>query len=197
MKIALFSDDDLDVSVGLDLLITKYAEQSPEVIFPAKVNQDDYTQSIIRTCLENSVKVTMYFKNAEGLDHLLKQTDDFVLCDDPVQEVLRQLTLGDAVGIVWTDSLTDHLVVHNVEDLALDIWDITDGIDSIEMDDDPFIGMNPDDLHAGMHKAMDVFIDMMAAYIASTVMDSLGQAVMEHLLDQEDKKDISPFDEQE
>jgi hypothetical protein len=65
------------------------------------------------------------------------------------------------------------------------------------MDDDPFIGMNPDDLHAGMHKAMDVFIDMMAAYIASTVMDSLGQAVMEHLLDQEDKKDISPFDEQE
>jgi len=48
-----------------------------------------------------------------------------------------------------------------------------------------------------MHKAMDVFIDMMAAYIASTVMDSLGQAVMEHLLDQEDKKDISPFDEQE
>jgi hypothetical protein len=197
MKIALFSDDDLDVSVGLDLLITKYAEQSPEVIFPAKVNQDDYTQSIIRKCLENSVKVTMYFKNAEGLDHLLKQTDDFILCEDPVQEVLRQLTLGDAVGIVWTDSLTDHLVVHNVEDLALDIWDITDGIDSIEMDDDPFIGMNPDDLHAGMHKAMDVFIDMMAAYIASTVMDSLGQAVMEHLLDQEDKKDISPFDEQE
>ena len=197
MKIALFSDDDLDVSVGLDLLITKYAEQSPEVIFPAKVNQDDYTQSIIRKCLENSVKVTMYFKNAEGLDHLLKQTDDFILCEDPVQEVLRQLTLGDAVGIVWTDSLTDHLVVHNVEDLALDIWDITDGIDFIEMDDDPFIGMNPDDLHAGMHKAMDVFIDMMAAYIASTVMDSLGQAVMEHLLDQEDKKDISPFDEQE
>ena len=101
MKIALFSDDDLDVSVGLDLLITKYAEQSPEVIFPAKVNQDDYTQSIIRKCLENSVKVTMYFKNAEGLDHLLKQTDDFILCEDPVQEVLRQLTLGDAVGIVW------------------------------------------------------------------------------------------------
>lgn len=197
MKIALFSDDDLDVSVGLDLLLTKYAEQSPEVLFPAKVNQDDFTQSIIRKCLENSVKVTMYFENAAGLDHLLKQTDDFVLCEDPVQEVLRQLSLGDAVGLVWTDSLEDHLILHNVEDLALDVWDVTDGIDAIEMGDDPFIGMDPDDLHAGMHKAIDVFVDMMSAYIASTVMDSLGQAVMEHLLDQQTKKDIRPFDDTE
>ena len=34
----------------------------------------------------------------------------------------------------------------------------------------------------------------MAAYIATTVMESLGEAVMDHVLNQQ-KKDISPFDD--
>lgn len=197
MKIAIFSDDDLDVSRGIDLLLTKYSEDSPEVIFPGMPNQDNFTQSIIRKCVENSVKVTMYFRNAAGLDHLLKQTDEFIICEDPVQEVIRQLSADDAIGIVWTDSLDDHLILHSVEDLALDIWDITDGIDPIEIDDDPFIGLDSDDLHEGMEKALLVFMNMMAAYIANTVMESLGHAVAQHLDEQINKKDISPFDDME
>lgn len=196
MKIAIFSEEDLDVERGIDQLITKYSEQSPEVIFPVKAGYDYYSQSIIRKCIENKVKVTAYFKNAEGLDHLLKQADDIVICDDPVQEVLRQLSPGDSVGIVWTDSIEDHLVLHTIEDLALDVWDITEGIDPIEIED-PFVGMDSDDLHDGMHKALALFVDMLAAFIASSVMESLSQAVIERVMDHESKRDISPFDDEE
>lgn len=194
MKIAIFSTENLDISKGIDQLITKYSEQSPEILFPVKVGQDDFSQSVIRKCLENRVKVTIYFKDATNLDHLLKQADDITICDEPVNEVLHQLSPGDAVGIVWTDSLEDHLVLHTLEDLALDVWDVTDGIDQIEIDD-AFESMDPDDLHDAMHKTFGILMDMMAAYVATTVMDSLGQAVMEHLENQL-RKNIHPFDEE-
>jgi len=194
VKIAIFSTENLDISKGIDQLITKYSEQSPEILFPVKVGQDDFSQSVIRKCLENRVKVTIYFKDATNLDHLLKQADDITICDEPVNEVLHQLSPGDAVGIVWTDSLEDHLVLHTLEDLALDVWDVTDGIDQIEIDD-AFESMDPDDLHDAMHKTFGILLDMMAAYVATTVMDSLGQAVMEHLENQL-RKNIHPFDEE-
>jgi len=194
VKIAIFSTENLDISKGIDQLITKYSEQSPEILFPVKVGQDDFSQSVIRKCLENRVKVTIYFKDATNLDHLLKQADDITICDEPVNEVLHQLSPGDAVGIVWTDSLEDHLVLHTLEDLALDVWDVTDGIDQIEIDD-AFESMDPDDLHDAMHKTFGILMDMMAAYVATTVMDSLGQAVMEHLENQL-RKNIHPFDEE-
>jgi len=197
MKIAVFSEDDLDVSLGIDQLLTKYSEQSPEVLFPVKTNYEYFSQSIIRKCLENQVKVTAFLSDATDVGHIIKQVDSFVVCEDPVNDLLRQLSTGDAVGIVWTDSLTDHLIIHTVEDLALDTWDITDGMDPIEMDENSFLGMDPDDLHDGMHKALGVFVDMMSAFIASTVMESLGQAVVQHLNEQVDKKDISPFDDEE
>ena len=193
MKIAVFSTENLDVSKAIDDLITKYSEQSPEVHFPVKAGQDDFYQSVIRKCLENRVKITAYFKNADGLDHLLKQADDIVICDDPIQEVLQQLTTKDTVGIVWSDSMEDHMVLHTIEDLAIDAWDITDGIDPIEMDD-PLFGLDTNDLHNAMHKAMEAFAEVMAAYIASTVMESLSQAVMEHLVQELNKKNIFPFD---
>ena len=197
MKIAVFSDDDLDVALGIDQLLTKYSEQSPEVLFPVKTDYDEFSQSIIRKCLENQVKVTAFLSDATDVGHIIKQVDSFVVCEDPVSDLLRQLSTGDAVGIVWTDSLTDHLIIHTVEDLALDTWDITDGMDPIEMDDNRFVCKDPDELHDGMHKALGVFVDMMSAFIASTVMESLGQAVVQHLNEQIDKKDISPFDDEE
>jgi hypothetical protein len=198
MKIAIFSEDDLDVSQGIDDLLTKYSEQSPEVLFPVKTGYDSFSQSIIRKCLENSVKVTAHISDAVDVEHILQQVDSFVVCEDPVQDVLRQLSPGDAIGIVWTDSLTDHLILHSIEDLALDTWDITEGMDAIELEpDDLFAGMDSDELHDGMHKALGVFVDLMSAYIASTVMDSLGQAVVDHLMEQERKKDVSPFEDEE
>ena len=194
MKIAVFSDDNLDVARGIDQLITKYSEQSPEILFPVQARQDDFSQSVIRKCIENKVKVTAYAKDISKMPYMGAQATKVVICDDPLQEVLHQLSPGDAVGIVWTDSMDDHTVLHTLEDLALDVWDITDGLDPIEIDDDPFMSMDPDDLHDTIHKTVDVLVDMLAAYIATTVMESLGEAVIDHVLNQQ-KKDISPFDD--
>ena len=163
MKIALFSNENHDVTKAIDLLLTKYSEKSPEVIFPVRVNQDEFSQSILRKCLENRVKTTAYFKDATGLEHILKQADDISISEHPSEEVLRQLGPNDAVGIVWTDDIDDHLILHTIEDLALDVWDITDGLDPIEMED-PFMDMDPDQLHDAMHKTLGVWVDMMAAY---------------------------------
>jgi hypothetical protein len=194
MKIAIFSEDNLDVARGVDQLITKYSEQSPEIIFPVKARQDDFSQSVIRNCIENKVKVTAYTKDISHMSFIGYQATKVVIADDPIQEVLHQLSPGDAVGIVWLDTMGDHLVLHTLEDLALDVWDITDGLDPIEIDDDPFTNMDPDDLHDTIHKTVDVLVDMLAAYVATTVMESLGEAVMEHILNQQ-KKNISPFDD--
>ena len=70
-------------------------------------------------------------------------------------------------------------------------------MDPIEIDDEPFMSMDPDELHDAMHKAIRVFADMMAAYVANTVMESLGHAISMHLEDKDDTKDISPFDDME
>ena len=199
MKIAIFSNENLDVSKAIDDLITKYSEQSPEVIFPVKAKQEIFSQSVMRKCLENKVDATIYCTSAIGLEQLILQATSSVTCEEPIQEVLRQLSPGDAVGIVWTDSLTDHLILHTIEDLALDTWDITDGIDPIEMDD-PYSGMDADQLHDAMHRTVDVLVDMMSAYIATTVMDSISQVVMEKIRNDvftRDSKIEFPFEDDE
>jgi hypothetical protein len=197
MKIAVFSNENIDVSKAIDELITKYSEQSPEVLFPVKANQELFTQSVIRKCLENKVKTTLYCVSAVGLEQAIMQVDGSVTCEEPLQEVLRQLSPGDAVGIVWTDSMTDHLILHTVEDLALDTWDITDGIDPIEMED-PYGDMDAEQLHEAMHKTVAVLVELMSAYVASTVMDSISQAVMERIRNDifaRDSKLEFPFDD--
>jgi hypothetical protein len=67
MKIAIFSNENLDVSKAIDDLITKYSEQSPEVIFPVKAKQEIFSQSVMRKCLENKVDATVYCISAVGL----------------------------------------------------------------------------------------------------------------------------------
>jgi hypothetical protein len=42
-----------------------------------------------------------------------------------------------------------------------------------------------------------MFVDLLAAFVAETVMESLSEAVAEHMLDAETKKDISPFKDEE
>jgi hypothetical protein len=38
---------------------------------------------------------------------------------------------------------------------------------------------------------------LLAAFVAETVMDSLSEAVAQHMMDAENKKDISPFKDEE
>ena len=198
MKIAIFSEDNLNVAKGVDELLSKYSEQSPEVIFPiVNGTYSELAQSIVNTCKVNGVRVTVYVEDFNSsVEDMGIRTDAIKICDDPVQEVLHQLNPGDAVGIAWVDSEDDHLVLHTIEDLALDIWDITDGIEPLSFDGDMFSSLSPDELREAVHKSTEVFVDTLAAYIAATVMESLGEAFLTQIL-RHNLSHRKPFDDQE
>lgn len=199
MNIAVFSFKDIDVSDGVSELINRYRDKNPTILLPIVKTDDNFSQSVIRTAVDLNVKVNCFFVSAIGLDHILKQADDISITENPVKEVLRQLTQGDSVGMVWDDSPSNHFILHATEDLALDIWDITEGLDKIDSDGWDF-DFDEKTLHAEMHATLGKFIDLMCAFVANTVMNSLSEAVAEHIaLAEEDGdiKDINPFDDEE
>jgi hypothetical protein len=62
------------------------------------------------------------------------------------------------------------------------------------------MSMDSDEIHDELISTMGKFVDLLAAFVANTVMESLGQAVAEHLLMSEEdfgKKDFNPFDDME
>jgi hypothetical protein len=197
MNIAVISFEDVDVTLGVQELIETYREESPIFFLPLSKEYKLFTQSVIDTCKANGIEVHCFFPNANGFEGLLNQADDIILTDNPIKEVLRQLTSKDSLGIVWDDSPQAHFALHSVEDLAIDVWDITDGIDPIELESEDYGDMDATELHASMHKHLGMFVDLLAAFVAETVMDSLSEAVAEHMMDAESKKDISPFKDEE
>ena len=189
MKIAIFSEHDKDAHEGTLQLLTKYASKSPEVIFPVTEENFNFAKSVAQLCKQLGIQTTAY------TDHEFTLSDLQEYSSYPNLSVLHQLNVGDAVGIMWTDSEEDHFVLHNVEDLALDVWDISNGLSVIESHS---IGpLDADALRDAMMDSFEEFVDIMATYVAAQVLNSLGQAVEEHLRDVIDKKDISPFDDGE
>jgi hypothetical protein len=87
--------------------------------------------------------------------------------------------------------------LHSVEDLAIDVWDITEGLDPIELEPDEYDGMDSHGLHDAMHKHLGMFVDLLAAFVAETVMDSLSEAVAQHIIEAETKRDVSPFKDED
>lgn len=191
MKIAIFSEHDKDAREGTLQLLTKYASKSPEVIFPVTANNHKFAASVAQLCKQLGIPTTAYSQSHEftlaDYTHYVK--------DDAVTSVIHHLEKGDAVGIMWTGGDHDHFILHSVEDLALDVWDITEGLAAVEAH--PMLPLDPNVLRDAMMDAFEEFVDLMATYVGATVLSSLGQAVEEHLSDMLDKKDISPFDDED
>jgi len=197
MKIAVISYQDIDVTDGIDDLIEKYGVEDTTVLIPILKRDKQFTNSVMQACIDHGVKTHVYFITADGLDDTLGKASDITLTDNPVKEVLMHLGMNDALALVWDDSPQAHFALHTVEDLALDTWDITDGLDILEIEPDDFADMSANELHDAMFKHLGMFVDLLAAFVAETVMESLSEAVAEHLLDSETKKNISPFKEDE
>lgn len=189
MKIAIFSEQDKDAHDGALQLLTKYASKSPEVIFPVSANNQKFAASVANLCKQLGIPTTAY------TSHPFTLADDVEFSEDEVTAVIHQLEKGDAVGIMWNGGDHDHFVLHSVEDLALDVWDISEGLATLESH--PMLPLDPDELREAMMDSFEEFVDLMATYVAATVLNSIGQAVEEHLTDMLDKKDISPFDDGE
>mgnify|MGYP003347771683 FL=1 len=102
MNLAIISFKDIDVSHGVSQLLDEYDHVTePKVVhLPVLKTDNEFSQSVIRTCIDKGVKVIAYFISADGLDHLLKQADDITISDNPVKEVLHQLNQDDVLGVV-------------------------------------------------------------------------------------------------
>lgn len=198
-NIAVFSFKDNDSYEALTELVDSYEGESIVFLMPVIKPLPKFFESVIKVSKEKAVPLKCYFNNAEGYDQYLKYAEDLILTDNPTKEVIRQLSPADAVAIVWDDTPQSHFVAHSVEDLALEMWDITDDLTPLDEEDYGF-EMDSDKLHEELLGTMGKFVDLLAAFVANTVMDSLSEAVAQHIMmseDETDKKDFNPFDDKE
>jgi hypothetical protein len=188
MNIAVVSFQDVCVDEGILQLINKYGKDKElRVLLPVTGSENHFAESIMDVCKEHSIKVTCFIVNTMDIDHILLNADDIVITDNPVKEIIRQITTEDALGIVWDDSPQSHFILHAIEDFGIEVWDITDGLDQIEVE----FTESQEDTYKAMMDSMAVFVEHMADYIMTSVLDVLAETVAKRI--QEDEKDIMPF----
>lgn len=199
MNLGVFSFKDKDVSKGLkELLDLMEMEEEITVFMPLLKPLPKFFESVIKCVKEShNVKLKCFFVSAEGYDQYLKYADDLVVAENPVKEILRNLTPEDEIAVVWDDSPQSHFVLHSVEDLAIEAWDISDELKSLDSEM-AATELDSEELHDELLATMGKFVDLMCAFVANAVMESLGQAVAEHIMMSEedlDKRDFNPFDD--
>jgi hypothetical protein len=192
MNVAIISFEDTCIDEGVEKLIEKYGKDI-NVFLPVTGKENHFAESVIDICKAYDVKVTCFITNAVGIDHLLIDSEDIVITDNPVKEIIRQISINDAIGLVWDDSPQAHYILSAVEDFGVDVWDVTDGLDPIEIDYDD---KSSDELYDNMALAMMTFVHAMSEFITSSVLDALSEAVAERLQESE-SRDINPFGDDE
>lgn len=188
MNIAVISFQDVCVDEGILKLINKYGKDKElRVLLPVTGSENHFAESVMDVCRDHSIKVTCFIVNAMDIDHILLNADDIVITDNPVKEIVRQITVEDALGIVWDDSPQAHFILHAIEDFGIEVWDITEGLDQIEVE----FTESQEDVYKAMMDSMAIFVEHMADYIMTSVLDVLAETVAKRI--EEDGKDILPF----
>ena len=188
MNIAVISFQDVCADEGMFELINKYGKDKElRVLLPVTGSENHFAESVMDVCRDHSVKVTCFIVNAMDIDHILLNADDIVITDNPVKEIVRQITTEDALGIVWDDSPQAHFILHAIEDFGIEVWDITEGLDQIEVE----FTESQEDVYKAMMDSMAIFVEHMADYIMTSVLDVLAETVAKRI--EEDGKDILPF----
>jgi hypothetical protein len=188
MNIAVISFQDVCVDEGMLELINKYGKDKElRVLLPVTGSENHFAESVMDVCRDHSVKVTCFIVNAMDIDHILLNADDIVITDNPVKEIVRQITTEDTLGIVWDDSPQAHFILHAIEDFGIEVWDITEGLDQIEVE----FTESQEDVYKAMMDSMAIFVEHMADYIMTSVLDVLAETVAKRI--EEDGKDILPF----
>jgi hypothetical protein len=188
MNIAVISFQDVCVDEGMLELINKYGKDKElRVLLPVTGSENHFAENVMDVCRDHSVKVTCFIVNAMDIDHILLNADDIVITDNPVKEIVRQITTEDTLGIVWDDSPQAHFILHAIEDFGIEVWDITEGLDQIEVE----FTESQEDVYKAMMDSMAIFVEHMADYIMTSVLDVLAETVAKRI--EEDGKDILPF----
>ena len=188
-RIAVISfEDNADVTEGLELLLEKYDEVH---VMLAVSGNNNFVRTALKAMLSYDITFTLYVSETEGIEHI--PHENITICSNPIKEVMRQIEPHDVLAMVWDDSLESHAVLHSLEDYGLEMWDITDGLDIIEIDYDD--DRETEELYDIMTTTLNLFAESLAAYVTSAVLDVLTDTIRDRLAEEDDMKDISPFDD--
>lgn len=189
-RIIVMPFKDGDVKDGMRRLIQ--LNKDAVVVFPV-MELPQFSKSLTKVLEETGAKYHLFFTDgSDGIDSLVLKAHDITMCLNPMKEITREITADDILAMVWEDSIEAHLTLHAVEDLAIEAWNIDDGLEPIEVDFDD--DDESDILYEEMQEALSTFIEAFATYISNGVLNTLAKAVEERLKEDMGKKDIDPFD---
>jgi len=188
-RIIVVSYNDKDISEGL----TELLEEHPKtpILIPVTENQT-FVKSAVMTAMVNGCPFQLYFSQAdEFMDSLMVKAEDLTVCDNPIKEILREVTPEDIFAISWDNSVEAHMALHAVEDFGVETWDISDGLDQIE------VGVSDStELFNEMQEALSVFIESFSAFIAAGVLETLTKTLDAVILEQLGTTKYNPFDKE-
>lgn len=186
-RVALISyKEDVNVYDGVSQLTKKY----PKHLFLVPITKYGmFAKSALTAITEGNVQYHLFFSEEASTEEVIN-AEDITFCANPNREVMKHLVVDDVLGIAWDDSPEAAVTLHALEDYGLETWNITDGLDVIEVD---FSGDSTDELYDHVLETVSHFVDALSAYVMSAVTDMLAQAVAERIAEDEDRKDINPF----
>lgn len=192
-RILVLPFKDADVTDGLRRLVQ--LNPGTTVVLPVAPALADFTASSMQVLTESKSKYHLFFTDGDdGIDSLILNADDITMCSNPLKEILREITSEDILAMVWDESIEAHLALHAVEDLAVETWNIEDGLEVIEVDFDD--EDDTDVLYEEMQEALSTFIEAFATYLTAGVLDVLSKTIEAKIKEDEGKKGINPFDKE-
>ena len=184
-KIIALSFTDMDAFEGLNKLLALYEDAT--VVTTVNGNLE-FLKSLVKVCDNYGTKVHLFVPET-GDEYEGANGHKITTCSNPLKEILRNVTPDDVLAIAWDDSIDAHMALHAVEDYGLEVWDISHGLDAIEIDHG-----DSDDLYSEMQDALSNFIEAFTVYVTEEVLNTVTKTV-ESILREETHRDIDPFEE--
>ena len=160
-----------------------------EVLIPV-ITRGIFTETAINAVKEQGIDFKIYLDVETTVDGLEEDSDQIIICVNPIKELLNLITPDDILAMAWDDSDEAHMTLHSLEDFGLEMWNIKGTLNPIEMD---YTEDTTEELFDAMQESLSGFIDVFAAYIASSVLDTLMDTITARLEQELGTKDINPF----
>lgn len=188
-QIAVLSfTENADVYDGLSELIDKHP--TAEVLIPVTSN-NRFVKSALKAVLEKDSSFQLFFSEDGAIEEAVK-AEDITFCIDPNREIMRHIAPNDVLALVWDESTEAHVALHALEDFGLETWNIADGLDVIEVE---YNDDTTDDIREEMFDHMHAFVESLANYITSQVLDVLTEEIAQRIKEDESTKGIMPFED--
>lgn len=185
--ILLAFESNADVYYPLVELLGK--QDVSEVLIPV-ITRGIFTETAINAVKEQGIDFKIYLDVETTVDGLEEDSDQIIICVNPIKELLNLITPDDILAMAWDDSDEAHMTLHSLEDFGLEMWNIKGTLNPIEMD---YTEDTTEELFDAMQESLVGFIDVFAAYIASSVLDTLMDTITARLEQELGTKDINPF----